>query len=68
MAPPLPPRIPRHRPAPVAVVDFDMPFGSMVVFLVKWALAAIPAMFIVGAIATVFWLGFLTLISVVLRH
>ena len=66
--PPLPPRIPRHRPAPVAVVDFDMPFGSMVVFLVKWALAAIPAMFIVGTIATVFWLIFLALISAVLRH
>jgi hypothetical protein len=28
-----------------------MPFGSMVVFMVKWALAAIPAMIILGAIA-----------------
>ena len=30
-------------PARVTVVDFDMPFLSIVVLLVKWALAAIPA-------------------------
>jgi hypothetical protein len=28
----------------VTVVDVDMPFGSMVVFMVKWALATIPAL------------------------
>ena len=31
----------------VKVVDIDMPFWSMVNFMVKWALASIPAMFIV---------------------
>lgn len=40
------------KPAPVRIVDIDMPFGSMVYFLVKWSLAAIPAMIILGA----FWL------------
>lgn len=30
----------------VSVVDFDMPFFSMVGFMVKWALASIPALLI----------------------
>lgn len=37
----------------VVIVDVKMPFLSMVVFMVKWALAAIPAMIIIGVIATV---------------
>jgi len=32
---------------PVTVVDIRMPFGSMVVFMIKWALASIPALIIV---------------------
>lgn len=37
----------------VTVADIDMPFMSMVVFIVKWTIAAIPAMiilFIIGAV------------------
>ncbi len=30
----------------VTVTDINMPFWSMVVFMVKWAVAAIPAMLI----------------------
>ncbi|HXV82675.1 MAG TPA: hypothetical protein VEG60_22660 [Candidatus Binatia bacterium] len=30
----------------VTVVDIRMPFGSMVVFMVKWAIASIPAFII----------------------
>jgi hypothetical protein len=30
----------------VVVTDIDMPFGSMVVFMVKWVLASIPAFII----------------------
>ncbi len=30
----------------VIVTDFKMPFGSMVVFMVKWAIASIPAMIV----------------------
>ncbi len=44
-----PPTFPRPAPTPpqrVHVIDFDMPFGSMVMFMIKWALAAIPAMII----------------------
>lgn len=41
---------------PVRVVDLDMPFGSMVRFMVKWALASIPALiilFVFGLILSV---------------
>ena len=38
----------------VVVVDIKMPFFSMVGFMVKWAIAAIPAFLIL------FLLGFLT--------
>lgn len=37
----------------VVVVDFNMSFGSMIMFMVKWAFASIPAMiimFIIGMI------------------
>jgi len=44
-----PPRPPT--PVRVVVVDLNMSFGSMVVFMVKWVIAAIPAMLILGAIA-----------------
>ena len=37
----------------VTVTDIDMPFSSMVVFMVKWALAAIPAMLILVVVAAV---------------
>ena len=32
----------------VIVTNFDMPFTAMVSFMVKWALAAIPAIIILG--------------------
>ena len=31
----------------VSVRDVSMPFGSMVVFILKWTLASIPAMLII---------------------
>lgn len=33
---------------PVTVVDINMSFGSMVVFMIKWAIASIPALIILG--------------------
>jgi hypothetical protein len=36
----------------VVVVDVKIPFWSMVVLLVKWAIAAIPAMIILLILAT----------------
>ncbi len=32
----------------VVVTDIQMPFFSMVVFMVKWSIAAIPAVLIIG--------------------
>lgn len=36
----------------VTIVDIKMPFWSMVVFMVKAAIASIPAVFIVSLIGT----------------
>jgi len=43
----------------VVVKDFEMSFGSMVVFMIKWALASIPALIILAVIgfAVFFFLG-----------
>ncbi|WP_170286783.1 hypothetical protein [Thermochromatium tepidum] len=37
----------------VTVIDIQMPFWSMVVFMVKAAIAAIPAIFILTVISSV---------------
>ena len=41
----------------VAIKDFNMPFASMVIFMVKWAIASIPAIIII-------WILFMLLISI----
>jgi hypothetical protein len=46
-------------PQPVIVKDIEMPFGSMVVFMVKWSLASIPAFLILFVIGYLFWSVFL---------
>ena len=38
----------------VVVTDIDMPFGSMVVFIIKWTLASIPAIIILWLILVLF--------------
>jgi uncharacterized membrane protein YgcG len=38
----------------VKVSNFDMPFGSMVVFMVKWAIASIPAILILMVLFAIF--------------
>jgi len=37
----------------VVVKDINMSFGSMVVFMIKWSIAAIPAMMILGFIGAI---------------
>ena len=46
----------------VEISDIDMPFGSMVVFMVKWAIASIPAFLILMFLFAIFGglLGILT--------
>ncbi|MBF0430541.1 MAG: hypothetical protein HQK83_04640 [Fibrobacteria bacterium] len=44
----------------VVVTDIQMPFASMVVFMIKWAIATIPAaiiLFIVGTILMTVFAG-----------
>jgi hypothetical protein len=38
----------------VVVTDIKMPFMSMVVFMIKWALAAIPAIIILFLLFTIY--------------
>jgi hypothetical protein len=33
-------------PIRVHIIDIDMPFGSMVTFILKWTIASIPALLI----------------------
>lgn len=37
----------------VKITDINMPFGSMVIFMVKWAVASIPAMLIMMLAGTI---------------
>jgi ABC-type sugar transport system permease subunit len=38
----------------VTIVDIQMPFMSMVVFMVKWVIASIPAVIVLGIIFAIF--------------
>lgn len=47
----------------VTVTDIRMPFGSMVLFMVKWAVASIPALIILVLLGTVFWGAAISVLS-----
>ena len=47
------PRTESEAPVSVIVRDVEMSFGSMVVFMIKWTLAAIPAMIILVVVGAV---------------
>lgn len=42
-------------PREVSVADIHMPFWSMVVFMLKWAIAAIPAIILLSLLAGIIW-------------
>lgn len=44
-----------NHPTQVTVTDIDMPFVSMMSFMVKWTLAAIPAFFVLAVVGAVGW-------------
>ena len=46
----------------VEISDIDMPFGSMVVFMVMWAIASIPAFLILMFLFVIFG-GFLAIFN-----
>ena len=48
----------------VEVSNFDMPFGSMVVFMVKWAIASIPAILILMVLFAIFGGFFLGILAI----
>ena len=50
----------------VTVSDFDMPFGSMVTFMVKWSIASIPAFIILILIGALLF-GFLAAVGLSVR-
>ena len=54
------PNIPTQ-PARVVVTDIQMPFWSMVVFMIKWAVAAVPAFIMLVVIFFIFWALFATI-------
>jgi hypothetical protein len=45
----------------IVVTDIKMPFSSMVVFMVKWAIATIPALIILAVVGSIVFsvLGYL---------
>ena len=47
----------------VKVSDIDIPFASMVIFMVKWAIASIPAILILMVLFAIFGGFFLGIIS-----
>ncbi len=48
----------------VVITDIKMPFFSMVIFMIKWTLAAIPAVIIIGAIFALLGFGITMLADV----
>ena len=47
-------------PQKVTVTDINMPFSSMVFFMIKWSIAVIPAMinlYLIEAIIDAFFVG-----------
>jgi len=47
----------------VIVTDINMPFGSMVSFMVKWSIASIPAILFLLLLGGGFVLGFTTMLA-----
>jgi hypothetical protein len=52
----------------VVVTDIDIPFGSMVGLMIKWAFAAIPAGIVIGLIFGGIYLLFAIFILGLLHH
>jgi hypothetical protein len=73
-----PPPIPERDPVviaatpaqstPVAIVDFQVPFGSVFVMVLKVALALVLVSFILSVFAAIFWAGMLAFLTLVLHH
>ena len=51
---------------PVRIIDFDMPFNSMVLFMIKWALASIPAIIIIFIFIILITMLFIPIVGTVM--
>ncbi len=58
--PPIAPTVPHER---IVISDIDMPFGSMVKFMIKWSLASIPALIIISLIVAICISAFTALVA-----
>ena len=50
----------------VKIIDFDMPFGSMVKLMIKWALASVPAIFIFFFVGLLFSMIFFSFFGTIM--
>lgn len=57
-----------EQPQSVIVTDINMPFGSMVLFIMKWSLAAIPALLLLGVTLALAWGLFMALVAGIFAH
>ena len=53
----------QHEKQEVVVTDIRMSFGSMVMFMIKWTVAAIPAVLILSALMGLVTLIFTAIVS-----
>ena len=49
----------------VVVTDIDMPLGSMVRFIFKWSVAAIPAAILLSVVGAIVWLSVAGLVALI---
>lgn len=42
--------VPPPVPSPVTIVDVDIPMGSLFRFMLRWAIASIPAVIVIGGV------------------
>jgi len=48
---------PYSPPPRVTVADIDMPFWSMVWFMIKWAFASVPALIFIIVVSVALWVA-----------
>ena len=51
---------------PVRIINFDMPFSSMVKFMIKWALASVPAFILLLTIWIIISLIFILIFGTII--
>jgi hypothetical protein len=55
-------------PTRITIADFQIPFGSMFILVLKWCIASLLALLILGFVAVIFWVACIGFLAVLLRH